>query len=780
MRTLDRSTVLWNVPYLQNPFFTGRAKALHDLHRALNDEGAVALTQAKAVGGTGGVGKTQTAIAYAYRNREQYEAIFWVRADSVWTFIADLLAIATLLGFAESGPRAWKKSLRLVSAWFKKHENWLLIVDNADKPDLIADWLPLASPGHVLLASRSQTVATVGVSRSVELGELAQEEALRFLYKRTGRLDTDTLERKSATQVVHTLGGFPLALELAGAFLATNQMGFRDYLSGLKESDDKDASPGSANWREAALSAWRKNMQRVEEESPLSVELLRASAYVDPDRIPIDLLTHSAEEFGPVLSPVLNQAGQDLRVIDTLLAPLERYALAQQDEESRSYRIHPFTQDLVKVGLGQESRRLWAARTFHALHRFISLEEGAPEHVSHEMMAQAHAATKLVQDRKVESKDGAHMLRQLGLLLHEQGGFAEAESLLKGAVSVYESVLGPHHPEVATSLHDLACRYAAEKKFAEADQCFKRSLEVREAMLGKNHADVAVYLEDIGRRYDAMGRDSQADHFFGRSLVIREQALGPHHLDLAISLHELACRYAGQSRQEEADRLFTRSLAIREEALGKNHLEVGGYLLEHACRLGDQGRFQEAEPLMRRALAIAKKELPPDHRDLSNYLNGLARLYHSVRKYSLAELFYKQTLAIRETTDHPQLAATLNNLGGLYHEQAKYGKAEPLLQRALAVAKKALPSDHPDVAICSNNLAATLYARGKFPDAESLFEQALSIRERHVPADHPDLITTLENYAQLLRKLKRNREAGTLEDRATTIRGGSVTPGLPT
>ncbi len=64
------SPPVWNVPYLQNPFFTGRDTILSYLYTVLRNKNAAALTQAQAISGLGGIGKTQIAIEYAYRYRD--------------------------------------------------------------------------------------------------------------------------------------------------------------------------------------------------------------------------------------------------------------------------------------------------------------------------------------------------------------------------------------------------------------------------------------------------------------------------------------------------------------------------------------------------------------------------------------------------------------------------------------------------------------------------------------------------------------------------------------
>ena len=66
----------WNVPYPRNPNFTGREAILEQLETALASGTPAALTQT--IAGLGGVGKTQTAVEYAFRHRDQYRAVLWV------------------------------------------------------------------------------------------------------------------------------------------------------------------------------------------------------------------------------------------------------------------------------------------------------------------------------------------------------------------------------------------------------------------------------------------------------------------------------------------------------------------------------------------------------------------------------------------------------------------------------------------------------------------------------------------------------------------------------
>src|SRR2546425_175613 len=64
---------LWHVPYPRDPFFTGREEVLQQLHPHLAQSNTTAPTQA--LTGLVGIGKTHTAIEYAYKFRQYYDAV---------------------------------------------------------------------------------------------------------------------------------------------------------------------------------------------------------------------------------------------------------------------------------------------------------------------------------------------------------------------------------------------------------------------------------------------------------------------------------------------------------------------------------------------------------------------------------------------------------------------------------------------------------------------------------------------------------------------------------
>ena len=147
---------LWNVPYRRNPYFTGQETILTNLHTTLNANNAAALTQPQAISGLGGIGKTQIALEYAYRHEHTYRAILWVQADTRDALISGFTNLARLLNLPQKDEQDQTIIVEAVKHWLETHEQWLLILDNADDLSLLDEFLPRRSTGHILLTTRAQ------------------------------------------------------------------------------------------------------------------------------------------------------------------------------------------------------------------------------------------------------------------------------------------------------------------------------------------------------------------------------------------------------------------------------------------------------------------------------------------------------------------------------------------------------------------------------------------------------------------------------------------------
>ncbi len=214
----------WNVPNNRNPHFTGRERVLELLARAL--DGNDAETRSQVLHGVGGVGKTQVAVEYAYRHRDQHELVWWLPAqDDAALAVAVARMVRTLGGNPplDSTPDELREALE---EHLKTFGRWLLIFDNAPGPEAVRAYLPrTGTRGALIITSRDP--GWKGVAQSFCLRVFERPDSLAFLKNRTGRNDPPAV----AQRLAQALGDLPLALEQAGAVIVEAKLTYAQWSS---------------------------------------------------------------------------------------------------------------------------------------------------------------------------------------------------------------------------------------------------------------------------------------------------------------------------------------------------------------------------------------------------------------------------------------------------------------------------------------------------------------------------------------------------------------------
>jgi tetratricopeptide (TPR) repeat protein len=95
------------------------------------------------------------------------------------------------------------------------------------------------------------------------------------------------------------------------------------------------------------------------------------------------------------------------------------------------------------------------------------------------------------------SLEEAAQLNQVVDKLYGEGKYREAVAPAERALALREKALGPNHPDVATSLNNLALLYKDQGAYAKAEPLLARALDINEKVLGPNHPDVAKSLNNL-------------------------------------------------------------------------------------------------------------------------------------------------------------------------------------------------------------------------------------------------------------------------------------------
>jgi transcriptional regulator with XRE-family HTH domain len=662
---LPRVSRIWNIPYTRNPFFTGREDLLILLHKRLSTERTAALTQAQALFGLGGIGKTQTAVEYAFRYGDDYDAVYWIRAAMRETLVADFLALAQQLDLPQQADQGQQRVITAVKDWLTAHAGWLLIFDNADDLPLAQEFLPSDHNGYILYTTRAQ--AAGAIAASVEVEQLNTRDGMLLLLHCAKLLDMHmpleqarAADRAVAECIVKEMDGLPLAIAQAGAYVDETGCHLADYLGIYATHRKAMLSRRSRllrDYPETVATTWSLSFQQIEEENPAAAELLRLCAFLAPDAIPENLLIHGATALGADL----RATAVDALAFNEALGVLRRYSLVRRSADTNMLSIHRLVQAVLKDNMDQATQCAWAERAIRVVNAAFpeaNYSTGAGlEAINQDYLPHVQECAALITQYQLAFPEAADLLYKAGAYLYYHGFHLQSQALHEQALVIRKQVFGPAQPVVAQSLNFLAILARLQDNYPQAEAYHQQALTIRQNVLGLEHPDTAESLNNLGVLYLNQEKYDQAEPPLQQALKIREQALGFNALDTLTTSINLVKLYLGWRKYEQAELLLNQLLETGERIFGSEHSLV------------------------------------------AQTLNLLGRLSYERGNYEQAETFWKQSLAISEKMRGPEnlvVAERLSNLAELALAQSDYKQARSLCQRAINICEKLVGAEYPD------------------------------------------------------------------------------------
>jgi tetratricopeptide (TPR) repeat protein len=578
--------------------FAGRDEDLADLHTALlGAKGAPV-----ALSGLGGVGKTRLAIEYAWSRETIYSALLFVSANDGAALNAGLAGLTAfeILDLPEKEARDDATKITAVLRWLELNPRWLMILDNVDDKDAVAEvakLMPRLKGGHVVVTARTSNFPA-GVRR-LQVSTLDEDAAAQFLLDRT---EADRAKSKDDAALARTLarelGGLALGLEQAGANIATDRIGFARYLKLWGESRETVLA-----WADATVTGSERTLATtwatsVARPSPESHRLLDRLAFLAPEPIPDSLLEVAVPGEAPNYDAYEARGG--------LYAYSLISGVTAEDGGAPGFVVHRLVQDFARRVMSDE-RRAHALR--EALEWMNAAFAGDPDDVRTWSVLDPLAPHALAVARTADAAGiatpTARLFNQLGVLFDVKADYAQAETLKRRALAIAETSYGADH--IAGHLSNLSELLRKTNRLAEAEPLIRRALAIDEKNFGRDHPNVAIRLNNLAVLLQDTNRPAEAEPLMRRALTIDEKNFGRDHPTVAIRLSNLGQFLQATNRLAEAEPLMRRALAIDEMSYGPDHPDVAIDLNNLAALFQDTNRLAEAEPLIRRALAIDEK-----------------------------------------------------------------------------------------------------------------------------------------------------------------------------
>ena len=131
----------------------------------------------------------------------------------------------------------------------------------------------------------------------------------------------------------------------------------------------------------------------------------------------------------------------------------------------------------------------------------------------------------------------ANYLMREGSALDDAGRYWEAEKSVERALAIMEKALGAEHPEVATTLNNLAKLYYSSGDYPAAEPLYHRAIEIFTEQAGEGHPTLAWLLNNLALLYTAQARYADAKPLYEQALAIYE-ALPPPALPRAATVRQ--------------------------------------------------------------------------------------------------------------------------------------------------------------------------------------------------------------------------------------------------
>ncbi|WP_406088213.1 tetratricopeptide repeat protein [Streptomyces virginiae] len=713
--------------------FVGRAEVLTLLDAAFATPGEVVV---QAVHGLGGIGKSSLAAQWARRHHTGNPR-WWITADSPEAIDAGLAELARSLQPALAVmPPAFLVERAL--QWLTTHDDWLIVLDNVERPGDITALLDRVGTGRFLVTTRRAT-GWHHTATSVRLDVLAHNEALDLFV----RVLTDGAARDTAgaAEVCSELGHLPLAVELAAAYCAETGTSPRDYLDmlALRPAATLAAGIEDGDPDRTISRAWRITLDTLAA-TPLAVDVLRILAWYAPTHIPRNLLTPLAE------APEL----------PTAIGRLTAHSMIT-DNHDGTLAVHRLVQTLARTPDPVDDHRQPEAVDQARDRAAELLADAFPSDVKDPANWATYRALHLHTDALTSHHTPDHDTIHTALALtytanyrREQGALTHAIEDFLRALSTFKRLKGEDHHHTLHARNNLAGAYESVGDLGRAIPMYERTLADCERVQGDDHPDTLISRNNLAGAYRSVGDLGRAIPMHERTLADCQRVLGDDHPDTLTSRNNLAYAYESAGDLGRAIPMYERTLADRERVLGDDHyhtLDARNNLAGAYRSVGDLGR---AIPLFERTLADCERVLGDDHPDTLTSRNNLAYAYRSVGDLGRAIPLFERTLADRERVqgdDHPDTLNSRNNLAGTYRSVGDLGRAIPLFERTLADRERVQGDDHPDTLNSRNNLAYVYESAGDLEQAIPLFERTLADRERVLGDDHPATLTSRNNLA---------------------------------
>ena len=294
-----------------------------------------------------------------------FSSVFWIDASSAGTITQALKGICNLPAAQSSGLDGSPESALHWIGLLK--ENYIMVFDNADvlSPTELEAYLPPGRGGNILITSRNSTMRNLTLpENSLEVTEMEENDAIELLLK-ASYLNPSLMEfQAEASKIVKELFCLPLAIDQAGAYIASGATTIGDYLE--KYSDHRQTLlshsefTGASKYNRSVYGTWELSYQEIQKRAQSddshkanaaksAMLLLELFSFFHHEGITEKIFSYAAlQEDEETSNPVLPLASS---ILDRRLLPLNKrgtWELSYKEIQRRAESDDPHKANAAK------------------------------------------------------------------------------------------------------------------------------------------------------------------------------------------------------------------------------------------------------------------------------------------------------------------------------------------------------------------------------------------------------------------------------------------------